>query len=102
MLKTLRKKLESEQKDTSIFDIILYGSTVKGKSDARDTDMIVIFLEGTLRERLDKIQSIKNKIKPMYPHIDMKQMLLTDFFSSDFLARTGILLEGISIFKERK
>ena len=103
MLKLLKKLLDSEKKDKVIFDIVVYGSLVKGKTSARDIDIAVIFLEGTLRERLDKIQNIKNKIKPkVSEELDIKQMLLQDLFSSDFLARTGILLEGESIFKGKK
>ena len=103
MLKQLKKHLDSEKKDKTIFDIVLYGSTAKGKTDARDLDIAVIFLNGTLRERLDKIQAIKNKIKPKTSkEIDIKQILIQDLFSTDFLARTGILLEGESIFKGKK
>ena len=103
MLKLLKKCLDSEKKDKTIFDIVVYGSSVKGKADARDLDIAVIFLEGTLRERLDKIQAIKNKLKQkITKKIDIKQILLQDLFSSDFLARTGILLEGESVFKGKK
>ena len=99
MLKLLKKWLESEKKDKAIFDIVVYGSLVKGKTSARDIDLAVIFLKGTLRERLDKVQDIKSRIKPrVSKELDIKQMLLQDLFSSDFLARTGILLEGKSLF----
>lgn len=93
----LKKHLESEKKDKSIFDIIIYGSSVKGKQTAYDIDILVIFLTGDLRERLEKIQGIKNKLKK----IDMKQILLQELFSSDFFARTGIFIEGISIFRNK-
>lgn len=102
MLKQLKKCLESEKKDTDIFDIIIYGSRVKGKSQANDTDIIVIFLQGTLRERLDKIQAIKYKLKNLDKNIDIKQILITDLFLSSFMARTGIIMEGISVFKKIK
>lgn len=100
MLKQLKKSLESEKKDKSIFDIIIYGSAVKGKTHPRDFDIVVIFLEGNLRQRLDKIQEIKSKLK--IEKVDIKQILLKDLFSSDFLARTGILLEGICVFRNKK
>lgn len=103
MLKLLKKYLKSEKKDKTIFDIIIYGSLVKGKSAIRDIDIAVIFLEGTLRERLDKIQKIKHKLKRLIKkEIDIKQLLLQDMFSSAFLARTGILLEGENIFRNKK
>lgn len=103
MLKPLRNCLESEKKDAAIFDIIIYGSLAKGKTPIRDIDIAVIFLEGTLRDRLDKIQEIKTKLKKkITAEIDIKQITLQELFSADFLARTGILLEGESIFRRKK
>jgi len=102
MLKQLKKQFESEKKDKNIFDIIIYGSSVKGKTKARDIDVLVIFLDGSLRERLDKIQDIKGKVRNKTENVDIKQIMLTELFSSDFFARTGVLLEGVSIFKGKK
>ncbi len=102
MLKKLKKYLESAKKDKTIFDIIIYGSAVKGKTEARDVDVMAIFLEGSLKTRLDKIQDIKLRLKKTIENIDIKQMLLVDLFSSSFMARTGILLGGISVFKDKK
>ena len=101
MLKKLEKYLESEKKDKNIFDIVIYGSFVKGKTIARDLDIVVIFLEGTLRERLTKIQEIKSRLKLLHENIDIKQITLKDLFSTDFFARTGILIEGISMFRKK-
>ena len=103
MLKLLKKYLKYEKKDKSIFDIIIYGSAVKGKEKFRDIDILVIFLNGSLRERLDKIHIIKNKLKrAIDKEIDIKQILIKDMFLSEFLARTGILLEGISLFRNKQ
>ncbi len=103
MLKLLEKYLESEKKDITLFDIIIYGSLTKGKTQARDIDIAVIFLQGTLRERLDKIQGIKQRLKTkIETEIDIKQITLPELFSADFPARTGIILEGESIFKHKK
>lgn len=101
MLKNLKKILESENIDKSIFDIIIYGSAVKGKYDARDIDILVIFLEGSLRERLDKLQEIKGRIKSSLDisGLDIKQILLKELFSPEFFAKKGIFLEGISVFR---
>lgn len=101
MLKTLKKHLESEKKDKNIFDIVIYGSIMKDKT-FNDIDILVIFLEGSLRERLDRIQEIKIKLKKIISKLDIKQILIKDLFSPEFLARTGILLEGFSIFKNKK
>jgi hypothetical protein len=58
-------------------------------------------LTGDLRERLNKIQEIKNKLKKIEAKIDMKQILLQELFSPEFFAKTGIFIEGISIFKNK-
>lgn len=104
MLKELKKYLKSENKDKTIFDIIIFGSLVKGKRQVRDIDILIIFLNGSLSERLNKIQKIKAKLKKTIKdkNIDIKQILLQELFSSSFFARTGIFLEGISIFKDAK
>ena len=98
ILEKLKKYLKNER-GKNIFDIVVFGSLVKGKSSPRDIDILVIFLQGALRERLDAIQEIKNKLKSKFDlNIDIKQTLLKDLFSPEFLARTGILLEGYSTF----
>ena len=102
ILEKLRKCLISEKRE-SIFDIVIFGSLAKGKLSPRDIDIIVIFLDGHLRERLDSIQDIKNNLKnKIEGNIDIKQTLLKEIFSPGFLARTGILLEGFSVFNNKK
>ncbi len=88
MLRQLKKYLDSE-----IFDIILYGSSVKGAARPRDIDVLVVFRKGSLRERLDRLQAMKKGIRDK---VDMKQVLLEELFSAAFLARTGVMLEGVS------
>ncbi|MBI2522799.1 nucleotidyltransferase domain-containing protein [Candidatus Woesearchaeota archaeon] len=97
MLKELKNYLRNEKKDRAIFDIVVYGSAVKGKTSPLDVDIVVIFRGGTLKERLAKIQSIKKYIKPG-KNIDIKGILLEELFQEQFFARSGIFLEGISIF----
>ncbi|MFH1511124.1 MAG: nucleotidyltransferase domain-containing protein [Candidatus Woesearchaeota archaeon] len=98
MLNSLRKHLDSEAGKDGIFDIVLYGSSVKGKLSPGDIDILIIFVEGTLRQRLDKTQNIKMNLKKgFHQKIDIKQILLNELFSANFFARTGILLEGISL-----
>ena len=101
-LEKLKKYLKGEKRE-DIFDIVVFGSLVKGKLAPRDADKLVIFLQGSLKERLNAVQEIKNNIKnKVEVSIDVKQALLKDLFSPEFLARTGILLEGFSIFSNKK
>ncbi len=97
MQNTLRKSLLSEIKE-GLFDIVIYGSSVKGKLKPNDLDVALIFLEGSLRERLDRAQQIKNKIKgEAEQKIDIKALLLKELFTPEFFGKTGLFLEGISV-----
>lgn len=97
MLKDLKKCLESEKKDKTILDVVVYGSFVKSKN-YRDVDLAVIFIQGSLRERLDKLQEMKKKINKLKVNFDAKAFLLQDLLSPANFAKAGILIEGISIF----
>ncbi len=100
MLKQLQKRLILEKQNKAIFDIILYGSTAKGKSRPNDLDIAVIFRQSTLRERLDIIQQIKRKIEAGRK-VDIKGILWEELFQEEFFARSGLFLEGTSIFDSR-
>ncbi len=99
MLDELRRCLKARTRDKTIFDIVVYGSLVKGKRRPADIDIAVIFRTGRLRERLAKVQDIKKVIKE--ERIDVKGILLEELFQETFFARSGIFLEGISIFDGR-
>ncbi|MFH1636986.1 MAG: nucleotidyltransferase domain-containing protein [Candidatus Woesearchaeota archaeon] len=100
ILEELKKKLKSEK--GNVFDIIIYGSLMKGKTKPNDIDVIVVFNSGTLKERLGELQSIKSRIRDISSiKIDAKQILLKDLFAPEFMARTGIMLEGYSVFREK-
>ena len=99
MLKELRRLLKNEKKNKDIFDILVYGSFTKGKYDPRDIDIAVIFREAKLKERLEKIQLIKRKIKSK--KIDIKAYLLEDLFKKEVFSRSGLFLEGVSVFDGR-
>ena len=98
----LKKYLDSNKKDKDIFDIVVYGSATKTYSKPNDVDLLVIFSnELSLEKRLNKIQKIKEKIKKEFNNIDIKQIVLRNLFEEKFLARTGIFLDGYSLFREK-
>lgn len=97
MLSALRRCLKSERLDADIFDIVFYGSAARGARNPHDVDIVVIFRIGSLRERLQKVQLLKKKIK--IPGVfDIKGILFDELFHPDFFARSGIFLDGVSIF----
>ena len=95
MLEELKKCVKSRL-NNKIFDIVAYGSLVKGKYEPEDNDMAVIFKEGLLNERLEIIQQIKRRIKTD-KKLDIKGFLLADLFKPEFFGRSGIFFEGISL-----
>ncbi len=106
MLKNYLKLLESDCRKfktahKEVEDVIIYGSSVKGKSAPRDIDIMVLFLKMPLKKRLEITQSLKNRLKEQFDSIDVKSMNVLDFFDTAFLARQGILLEGISLIKNK-
>ena len=100
MLNELKNSLKKENKDKEIFDIVIYGSAARGKPKPNDIDIVVIFRSGSLKERLEKIQKIKHKLDTKLK-IDMKSILLEELFQPEFFGKTGIFLEGISVFNDK-
>tara|TARA_Y100000310_G_C20395645_1_gene674973 strand:- start:70 stop:627 length:558 start_codon:yes stop_codon:yes gene_type:complete len=96
MLTKLKKWLSDAKRDKTIFDVVLYGSAAKGKELPNDLDILVLFREGSLKERLNKIQILKKKVR-YNGKVDIKGILWEDLFKEEFFARSGIFLEGISI-----
>lgn len=107
MQKNYLKSLESESKKykniENLFDIIVYGSFVKGKRKSNDIDIVFIFINTPLEERLKISQEFKNKIKSKHKEInlDIKTINLQELFSEEFFARQGIIIEGHSLVNKK-
>lgn len=84
-------------KQNSVFDVVLYGSAVKGEEEPADVDILLIFLEKKLKERLEIAQKFKQGIKEKIKKLDVKTINLAEIFNSSFLARQGVLVEGYSL-----
>jgi len=93
------RKFKKENKE--VFDILIYGSSVKGKLDFNDVDLIIIFSNLSLDKRLEISQNLKSIIKKEIKNTDIKTMNLQDFFDNTFLARQNILIEGRSLIKNK-
>ncbi len=93
------KRFKKENK--AIFDIVIYGSFTRGKKGLRDIDMMIIFRDTKLKERLEIAQRFKSEIKKKVDDLDVKTMNLDDFFDETLLARQGVLIEGYSLVKNK-
>ena len=99
-LSSTAKRFALEYK--SIFDIVIYGSTVRGKTKIRDVDVAIIFgKEVSIGKKLGLAQVFKAQIKPLLSYeIDVKCVSFSDFTDQTFMARAGILAEGYSLLKK--
>src|SRR3989338_5720745 len=103
MQNSLLKYLKSESKkslDKRIFDIVIYGSYVKSKKEPNDIDIVIVFFNESLNERLSFAQEFKNKLKEKIKNLDIKAINLPELFDKNFLARAGITSEGYSLLTD--
>jgi len=98
-LKSTCKKFIKKFKKKNIIDIILFGSSVKGAIEIRDIDILLIFLNETLKERAIISQELKTELKNEIK-VDIKTINLEELFEKEFLARQGILVEGYSLLDD--
>ena len=91
---SLSKKFAKEH---NVLDIVLYGSYARNKENPNDIDIVLIFLNMPLDERLKLAQVYKELLKNKFQNPDIKAINFTELFDSSFLARQGILTEGISL-----
>ena len=104
-LKRYLKSLESQSKKLfsqgGIFDIVLYGSSVKSKDEPRDIDIAIIFLDKKMKERLEVAWQFKKNL-PSGLDYDIQTLNISEFFDEGFLARKNILIEGFSLVSKKK
>lgn len=92
---------EFVKKHPDIWDLCVYGSFVRGRSEAGDIDIAIIMKKPTsVENKLDLSQELRSRLKGIYmENFDVKCVDVRDFLDTSFLARAGILGEGILILK---
>ncbi len=99
------RRLISELKRFSpkeIFDIVVYGSAVKGKEKINDIDIAVILNRNTeLNKKLNLAESLKRKLDFLEYEADIKVIDLNDLLDSAFIARQAIVAEGFSLLHKK-
>lgn len=100
MLKNyLNSAVKKFVKKDEVFDVVLYGSAVKGKEEPGDIDVVFIFWDKSLKERLEINQKFKDIVKDKIKKLDVKSINFQDLFDNNNLARQGILIEGYSLLR---
>lgn len=103
LLKSHKLKSEIEKLKTSdMFDIVVYGSVVKGKEKANDIDIAIILNKTEkLNEKLILAEKAKESLNFLEMEVDVKVVDITDLMDSSFIARQAILSEGYSLLNNK-
>lgn len=102
MLENWPKKWDSRWiKENNIWDIVVYGSYVRGKSKAKEIDIAVILDKIIpVKRKWDLNQELKKKIDLKDKTLDIKTLDLKDLINPGNLNREAILAEGYSLIKK--
>ena len=91
------KKLYSKYED-EIDDIIIYGSSMKGKDKPNDIDVLIIFSEKVNKE---VEYSFRNSLKSFSEITSVNSVTLKELRSGNFAATEGLYLEGYSLIRRK-
>lgn len=98
LLKNTKFKFEvnefyDKNKD-DIIDIILFGSSVRGKEKPNDVDILILFKKG---KDIDLSYLLKKKLEKFGYNIEITNKNYKELFDESFKAREAILSEGYSL-----
>ena len=79
------------KKNTDIEDIILFGSSMKGKSKPKDVDILLIF-----KTKINKPLELTIR-KNSELNLDINSIIVEELKGDNFIAKEGLYLEGLSI-----
>lgn len=101
-LKNLKLKSELKnflrQNNESLIDIILFGSSMKGKDSPKDLDIILLFKD---KKDINLSYALSQKIKKLGLNPEIVDKTYNELFQNSFIAREAVLSEGFSIKNER-
>lgn len=99
------RKLLSEirkYRSQDVFDIVVYGSIIRGKEKSNDIDIAVILnKEKSLDHKLTLAQQLRKSINFLGKEVDVKVLDIKDFLDPSFIARQAILAEGFSLLHKK-
>lgn len=81
-----------------VLDIILFGSSVKGKQRPKDIDLLLLF---RTREDLDVTYELRKKLKDFKIETQVISKTYFQLFDKNFRAREAFLGEGFSLIKRQ-
>ncbi len=106
MLSDLRKRLSEIAKwfvseNPEVWDVLLYGSSVKGKERPNDVDIAVIIEEGDPFKMAFQFKTALEEAGFSAEELDVKGFLLKDLFDENNLVGFALLVEGYSLLSDK-
>ena len=82
----------------NVEDVLLFGSTVKGKDKPNDTDILIIF-----KNKVDKEVEflIKKELEKYYKNVSIVSKTIKTVFEESFDARESLLFEAVSLINKK-
>ncbi len=100
--KLMKIAKEFKKGHKKVFDIVLYGSTVKGKDEPNDYDFMLLLRKAKEDDRFNIAFEFKQRLLDLgllHEKLDVKALNLEDLFDPNYLASSGIIIEGFSLTK---
>jgi predicted nucleotidyltransferase len=93
--KELYKIIDRYLEKSEVIDILLFGSTARGKDSPGDIDFLIIFSD-QVEDYLIISNNLRKELDKIYKNIEVIALKYRDLFSSTFLAREAVLSESYS------
>lgn len=87
-----------KENEEEIIDIILFGSTVKGKEKPGDVDILILFKK---KKNIDLGYKLRKKLEKLGLETEITLKTYKELFESSFIAREAVLSEGYSLITKK-
>lgn len=103
LLKSQRLISEIKKAKTEdVFDIVVYGSIVRGKHDINDIDIAIILnKKEKLNKKLEMSEHLRRKLDFLKIDADVKTIDIFDLKDPSFVARQAVISEGFSLLNKK-
>lgn len=90
------KVIQDYLKKENVLDLILFGSSIRGKEKPSDIDLLIIYAKKS-KENEEITYKLRKELESIDKRIEITDKSYEELFSSSFLARTALLSEGFSL-----
>ena len=87
-----------KENKNNLIDIILFGSTIKGKKKPKDIDLLILFKD---KKDLDLSYKLRKNLEKKNFKVEITSKTYKELFSPLFKVRESILSEGFSLIQKK-